>query len=219
MSQHAVPSQRAWVAAPFERILDAAGDLSLSALFLVTWITPGASLALPLSAALLTMLLEFIVVHSTGFMGSVALADGARAERARKVLGLGAFYTLFVGGFALGFQTWWPLFAFWGLTLNRSLGILFDPHPGRAQRLRIRKSWAGITMSYLAGVTLTTLVPMPELGISRAVVRAADLPASGLWVERPERVVAAGFLHFGMCGLSALVGHRWISDASIPRHE
>ena len=124
---------------------------------------------------------------------------------------------MFVGGFALGFGTWWPLIAFWGLTFNRSLGILFDPHPGRSQRLRIRKSWAAVTMSYPAAVFLTTLLPMPELGISAAVVGAADLPASRLWVEQTERLVAAGFLHFSMCGLSALVGHRWISDASIPR--
>jgi hypothetical protein len=219
MSEHAVSSEVAVEAAPLERILDAAGDLSLATLFLVTWIAPGASLALPLSVALLTMLLEFVVVHSTGFMGSVALADGPRAERARKVLGLGGFYTLFVGGFALGFGTWWPLIAFWGLTLNRSIAVLFDPHPGRAQRLRIRKSWAAITLSYLAAVFLTTFMPMPGLGITPDVVRAAELPASGLWVDQPERVVAAGFLHFLLSGVSALLGHRWISDASIPRQE
>ncbi len=188
----------------------------LAGLFLVTWIAPDASWALPLSAALLTMLLEFVVVHSAGFMGAAALGGGTRRKRVLSIVGLGAFYTLFVGGFALAFQTWWPLGAFWALTLNRSLSILFDPTPGPAQRMHIRKSWAAITMSYLAAVFFTTLVPMPELGIDGAVVADAGLSGGGLWVDHPERVVAAGFLHFSLCGVSAFFGHRWLPDSSIP---
>ena len=198
---------------------DGMGDLVLAGLFLLTWITPEASLALPLSAALMTMLLEFIVVHSTGFMGTAALADEAASKRVLSILGLGVFYTLFVGGFALAFETWWPLAAFWALTLNRSLSILFDPSPGLAQRMLARKSWAAITISYLTAVFFTTLVPMPELGIDSGVVAAAHLPASGLWVDQPERVVAAGFLHFTICAISAFFGHRWIPDSSIPREK
>jgi hypothetical protein len=196
---------------------DAAGDLFLATLFLVTWLAPGSSLALPIATALLTMLLEFIVVHSTGFMGTATLAKETRARRAKAIVGLGVFYSLFVAGFALAFQTWWPLVAFWGLTLNRSLGVMLDPGPTAAHALRIRKSWAAVTMAYLAAVFVTTLLPVPAFGIDRTVVSAAALPASGLWVEQPHRVVAAGFLHFGLCGLSALFAHRWISDRAIPR--
>lgn len=202
---------------PLARVLDASGDLALAGLFLLTWLTPGASLALPLSVALLTMLLEFIVVHSTGFMGAATLEKGSRAARAKVILGFGAFYTLFVGGFALAFGTWWPLIAFWALTLNRSLGVLFDRAPSEEQALRIRKGWAAITMSYLFAVTFTTLLPMPDLGIDAAARVAADLPSSGLWVREPQRVVAAGVLHFGASAVSSLFGHRWISDSSIPR--
>lgn len=202
--------------AVLSRILDASGDLTLAALFLLTWLTPGASLALPLSAALLTMLLEFIVVHSTGFMGAATLGQGSRAARVKVILGFGALYTLFVGGFALSFGTWWPLIAFWGLTLNRSLGVLFDRARSEEQALRMRKGWAAITMSYLFAVMFTTLVPMPELGIDAAARAAADLPSSGLWVREPQRVVAAGVLHFAACAASSFLGHRWISDSSIP---
>jgi hypothetical protein len=88
--------------------------------------------------------------------------------------------------------------------------------PTQAQELRIRKGWAAATMSYLAVVMLTTLLPVPELGIDGAVVAAAELPGGGLWVSQPQRVVAAGFLHFALCGVSEFVGHRWISDRSIP---
>ncbi len=220
MSDRRLPADRPGATSSDHGLLaalgDGMGDLVVAGLFLVTWVAPEASLALPLSAALLTMLLEFIVVHSTGFMGNAALGRGSRRKRVLSILGLGGFYTLFVGGFALAFRTWWPLAAFWALTLNRSLSILFDPSPGPAQRMHIRKSWAAITMSYLAAVFFTTLVPMPRLGIDSAAVAAAGLSGSGLWVEHPERVVAAGFLHFSMCGVSAFLGHRWLPDSSIP---
>lgn len=197
-------------------IVDAAGDLVLAGVFLVTWLAPDAPLALPLGVALLTMLLEFIVVHSTAFMGSVAMGEGTPATRARSVLALGGFYTLFVVGFALAFQTWWPLVSFWVLTINRSLGILFDTTTSGRQALHIRKGWAAVTMSYLLAVGATTVLPVPAFGIDRAVVAAAELPSSGLWVSEPYRVVAAGFLHFLLSGLSALFGHRWITDNSVP---
>ena len=74
-----------------------------------------------------------------------------------------------------------------------------------------------MTMSYLVAVGLTTVVPMPSLGIDRAVIAAAEIPGDGLWVDQPWRVVAAGFVHFSLCGLSELTGHAWISDRSVPR--
>lgn len=198
-------------------VVDAAGDLGLAALFLVSWLAPGDALALPLQVLLLTMLLEFIVVHSTGFMGMAALAPGSSSRRAQIILGLGLLYTLFVGGFAYGFRTWSPLIAFWGLTLNRSLGVLLTSPPAGREELQMRKGWAAVTMTYLLAVGVTTVFPVPSFGITRAVVSAADLPSSGLWVSEPYRVAAAGVLHFGLSGLSALWGHRWISDRSIPR--
>lgn len=197
-------------------VVDAAGDLLLAGAFLTTWLAPAAQWALPLSGAVLMILLEFVVVHSTGFMGSAALDRGARAGRIKVLLGLGLFYTLFVAGFALAFRTWWPLAAFWTLTLNRSLGVILDPEPTTHQVLHLRKGWAAVTMSYLFAVMVTTVLPVPAFALDRAVVTEAALPSSGLWVSDPHRAVAAGFLHFAICGLSALFGHRWISDRSIP---
>lgn len=126
---------------PLANVGSAAGDLLLAGLFLVTWIAPESQFALPLRAAMLTMLLEFVVVHSTAFMGNVALRTDSRHRRATAIVGLGGFYTLFVGGFALAFRTWQPLMSFWGLTLNRSLGVLLDPAPTERQELRIRKGY------------------------------------------------------------------------------
>jgi hypothetical protein len=202
---------------PLANLGDASGDLVLAGALLLTWIAPDAAWAVPLRLAMLTMLLEFIVLHSTAFMGTVAYGRETRGKRALAILALGGFYTLFVAGFALAFEMWQPLLAFWLLTLNRSLGVLFHPAPSAEQELRIRKGWAATTMAYLAAVGLTTLLPVPALGIEPSVVAAAELPASGLWVDEPQRVVAAGVVHFSLSGASALFDHRWISDRSIPR--
>jgi hypothetical protein len=201
---------------PLPAVLSALPDLGLAGVFLATWIAPRWLGVDRIGHLLLVMLLEFIVVHSAGFMGVAALADHPRFSRATSILGLGAFYTLFVGGFALGFKTWWPLVAFWGLTLNRLLSVIIGPRPkGEAERI-VRAGWAVGAMAYLGAVFLTTPFPVPRLGVTRAVVEAAHLPGSGLWIDEPHRVLAAGFLYFLIVGISEVFDHRWIKASSLP---
>jgi hypothetical protein len=197
-------------------IVAALPDFGLSAVFLGTWIAPRLLGVDRIGHLLLLMLLEFIVVHSAGFMGVAALTDNPKRPRAKAILGLGAFYTLFVGGFALGFRTWWPLVAFWGLTLNRLLSAIVGPPPrGEAERI-VRAGWAVGAMAYLGAVFLTTPLPVPRLGVTKAVVAAAHLPGSGLWIDEPYRVLAAGFLYFLAIGISELYEHRWIPASTLP---
>jgi len=184
--------------------------------FLGTWIAPRWLGIDRIGHLLLVMLLEFIVVHSAGFMGMAVFADDPKWSRAKSILGLGALYTLFVGGFALGFRTWWPLVAFWGLTLNRLLSVIIGPPPrGEAERI-VRAGWAVGAMAYLGAVSLTTPFPVPSLGVTRAVVDAAHLPGSGLWIDEPYRVLAAGFLYFLIVGVSEMFDHRWIKASTLP---
>lgn len=71
-------------------------------------------------------------------------------------------------------------------------------------------------MFYLAFVFVTTLLPMPKLGITPAVVDAQDLPGSGLWIDEPHRVIAFGFLYFSTWGISELYAHRWAAADQQP---
>ena len=50
-------------------MLAAAPDIGLAAVFLIVWLAPEAAPAGTLTWLLLVMLLEFIIVHSSGFMG------------------------------------------------------------------------------------------------------------------------------------------------------
>jgi len=200
-------------------LIAALPDFGLAGVFLATWIAPDLLGVQRIGHLMLVMLLEFIVVHSAAFMGSAAIGAATPIERTKRVVGLGLFYTMFVGGFAAAFRTWWPIVAFWGLTLNRLLGMLVGQAPSEKAKLFMQQSWAVGAMAYLAAVFATTFLPVPELGITAAVRAAADLPGSGLWISEPQRVLAAGFLYFAALGLSELVDHRWLPKGTTPRQQ
>jgi hypothetical protein len=199
----------------------ASPNLLLAGLFLVTWIWPTAAGDHMVSYCLLLMLLEFIVVHSSAFMGSVVVGKADSAGRVKAVLGLGLFYSLFVLGFALAFKSWWPLLSFWGLTLNRLLGVIFGVAPTGREKEFMQRGWGIAVLFYVGFAFVTTFLPMPRLGLTPDVVSAQNLRGSGLWISEPWRVIAFGFLYFLASGVSELFAHRWLpqsaaADAPIP---
>jgi len=186
-------------------------DLALGIVYLVAWVAPQAFGVNIVPYLMLTMLLEFIIIHSSAFMGNVAIGNASKPAKLKLMIGLGAFYTLFVAGFAAGFKTWWPLASFWGLMLNRMLGQLLGQAPDGEEKAFLQRGWAVSVMCYLLGVFVTTLAPIPRLGLVGAF--RDGLPGSGLWVSQPQRVVAFGFIYFTLVGLSELAGHRWLPAA------
>jgi hypothetical protein len=195
-----------------QNLFSAIPDLALAGTYLLTWLAPTTLGDRVIGSLMLVMLLEFINVHSAAIMGNALVAPGAPRGKVVAVVGLGSFYTLFVGAFALAFQRWWPLVAFWGLTLNRLTPVLFGQAPRGKEKQFVQRSWAVGAMLYLAGVFPTTIAPVPRFGITEEVVRAQDLPGSGLWIDEPWRVIAFGFLYFTGWGISELYAHRWLPE-------
>lgn len=190
-------------------------DIALSAVFLLTWVAPGTMLRGTITYLMLLMLLEFIIVHSSAFMGSVMLGDLPRTRKATTLVGIGGFYTLFVGAFSLAFKTWWPLWSFWGLTVNRLLSVLIGQAPDGERRILLQKNWAVSAVSYLVLCFVTVLLPLPRLGLTADVVSRESLPGSGLWVDQPHRVIAFGFLYFLAVGISELFAHGWLPTSGL----
>lgn len=184
------------------------GDAALAGAYLITWLAPHSAWARPIGTLMLLMMMEFIIIHSSAFMGKVWTEGAGLARRTRSMFGFGLFYLLMVAGFAAGFGAWWPVGAFTLLMVNRWLSMVFDPEPSAETRRRVERGWAVATGLYLAGAFATTLLPVPRFGIDDAARLAADLPGSGLWISQPHRVIAFGFVYFG---LTALVEarHRW----------
>lgn len=168
-------------------------------IYMYAWLNPLGHPALGRNL-LLVMLIEFIVVHSAGFLGGVAYSDKPKADRMKGLLFFAVIYFLFVAGFAAGFQAWWPIFWFVWLILSKMIVVITqDDAPARAESLQ--NGWAFAAGAYLIAVMLTTILPVPRLGIDLAAKAAWDLPGSGLWISQPQRVIAAGFLYFGATAL------------------
>jgi hypothetical protein len=199
----AMPDPRSWTA----RLASALPDLALSAGCAVTWARPDLVAPWVPRWILLTMLLEFIVVHSSGFMGVFAFGRQSKREVILATLGLGALYSLFAAGFSLGFHTWWPFTSFWLLTLNRLTGSLLyrDPDDDGSAQGMFMAGWALSSLCYLLGVTYTSAADLPRLGFDARVVASLHLEGGGLWVDEPWRVVAFGAVYFGVIGLLELL--------------
>ena len=191
-------------------LLSAAPDVALGLAFLSTWLFPRALGIDMLNYALLTMLLEFIVVHSAGFMGVVILQNAPKSRKAMHILGLGLMYTTFVAAFAFAFSTWWPLVAFWSLTLNRLTGIFTAPEG--EERRRIESGWATGALFYLLWVFVTVILPLPRLGLTEAVIAEAQIPGEGLWVEKPQKVIVAGMGYFFSQAWAELHAANWFKS-------
>jgi hypothetical protein len=189
--------------------LSALPDLGFAGVFLITWLQPSTFGPLMVKWLLVVMLVEFIIIHSAAFMGVVAFGPGGRAGRSARIVGLGAFYTLFAGAMSLVFRSWWPIGAFWGQTLNRLLGVILGQAQDADQKALVMSGWAAAVAFYLLGCFATILLPIPRLGITPAVVAAQHIPGGGLWVEHPEKVIAFGVVYFGLTAWSELRAHRW----------
>ena len=192
---------------PIGRAVAALPDALSCAVFLLVWTSPGMLGAVWVKNLMVTMLLEFLTVHSGGFIGTtLANPDASRLLKTKVVLGFGSFYLLFAGAFSLAFDAWWPLAVFAWLLLAKLAIVWLAPVPTAQEQQRQTMFTAASVGGYVIGVFLTTLLPVPQLGIDDAVAEAAAIPGSGLWVDEPHRVVAFGALYFGFM---AWVKWRW----------
>ena len=189
--------------------LSALPDIGFAAVFLITWLRPSTFGPFMVKWLLVVMLVEFIIIHSAAFMGVVAFGPGGRAGRGARIVGLGAFYTLFAGAMSWVFRSWWPITAFWGQTLNRLLGVILGQAPSADQKAFVMSGWAAAVVFYLLGCFATIALPVPRLGITPAVVAAQKIPGGGLWVDHPEKVIAFGVVYFGLTAWSELRSHQW----------
>lgn len=199
--------------------VQAAPDLGLAAVFLVTWIRPNALGQTMVKHLVLVMLVEFLVIHSAGFMSGAALGAASRPKRLLAILGLALFYSMFTGAFSLAFHTSWPFISFWVLVANRMLGVIVSPVEDLKGANVVMAGWALNVLAYLGCCFLTVMVPMPRFGISAEVVAAQHFSGGGLWIDQPQTAVAFGFFYFLVVGLGEIGMVRWLSNRERRRSE
>ncbi len=192
----------AWAALP---------DGITAAGFALVWLFPFALDAHSVKTAMMVMVLEFFMIHATGFF--TAIGGSPRIARSRRMLalaGLTAFYLLMVGAFALGFGEWWPVLAFLWLAVGKAAWA-WGTRPGAGDDAMVMPmvAWAGSVVAYMFGVFLTLLAPLPRLGMTEAVQPRFGLEGGGVWIEEPHRVVAFGLVYFGLlCAAKLLLARR-----------
>ncbi|KAB2924103.1 MAG: hypothetical protein F9K22_07240 [Bacteroidetes bacterium] len=179
---------------PYSNIVSGLPDLMLGITFLVTWIDPYALGDDMVPFLSMVMLLEFIIIHSSGFMTAFALRGGDKKKTLLIMAGLGAFYMLFAGAFAASFNSWWPVIAFGGLLLNRMLSVITGQAPEGKETDFAMMQWASNVFFYLMSVFAAIMLPLPELGVTHE--QMAHLDMSGEFVDEPHRMMAWGFLYF-----------------------
>jgi hypothetical protein len=220
MNIKAAPSSEA-VAVPapiplLRRALMAAPDAATAALFLYGWLRPLGWHHDLVKNLILVILMEFLVVHSAGFLGMTLLNE--RSSRARKsvtLVGLSAFYMLFVVGFCLGMDAWWPVPVFLWLLGAKFVSVWFGPTTTEQDRVRMLSQWGMAVGFYLLAVFVGILVPLPRLGLTPAVVGQLGLPGGGEWIDRPHTALSAGFIYFSLLALMKF--RDWTLDVKNPQ--
>jgi hypothetical protein len=188
---------------PLGRLIAALPDALTCIAYAWTWLQPLRFDSGAVKTLMLVMLMEFLCVHSGGFLGVTVLSDGfTRLQKSFAILGLGCFYLMFATAFSLAFHAWWPVWTFVWLLGSRFALVWLSPVPRENEVGRQMSLWALSVAAYLAGVFLGVLLPIPELGITAQVMPALGLEGGGLWVEQPQTVIASGTFYFAVMAWS-----------------
>ena len=193
-------------------LLKALPELISAGILLALWLEPARFGADWFRSGVLTLLLEFFVIHASGFMAALMYDPETPArKRMLQVAGLGVFYLLFMSAFAWGFDAWWMLGAFAWLCFGKLQAIWTGAPPVERDRQIAMLSWALSVVVYLGAVGVTVSVDVPRLGVSDAVRDAAGFSGSskGLWEAEPWRALAGAVLYFTVMGLSRPLFARW----------
>ena len=188
------------------RIFASIPEFAIAGFFATAWLAPSAFGTNVFARCAQIMLMEFIIIHSSAFLGIAMTSPSRRIMRVLSVVGLGLLYSLFVGAFALEFQNVWLLVSFWILLLNRTLSIILGPTPNEGDLDFIMVGWATAFVCYLRYIFLTSLANIPRLGITAAAVATQPIPTGGIWADAPWRVTAFGTLYYSTMGIADLLG-------------
>jgi hypothetical protein len=186
--------------------------------FTLVWWRPLLFGALSVQTAMLTMLLEFFLVHGTGFFTVLSNArDLSPWKRTGAMLALSLFYFLMLTAFALSYHAFWPILAFAWLLVGKIAWVWSSARAGKRTStrdagaapgfgaggeitFRQMAAWAGSVVLFLIGAVVTSGMDVPRWGMTADVQPAfgLDMASEGLWESQPHRVVAFGVFYFAV---------------------
>lgn len=181
-------------------ILAAVPDLLTAAAFLLVWLRTDLAGPYWVATGVTTFLLEFFIVHASGFYAVLMYGEGTPARRSLQLGALSLFYFLMIGAFAWGLHAWWMVGAFFWLTLGKLLAV-WSPRGSRErgrQQMAAIIAWAASVACYLGAVGASVMVEWPAYGVTPEVIAAAGFSGHGDWEEMPWHALAGGAIYFGV---------------------
>lgn len=186
------------------RLFRAVPELASAALLFALWIEPQRFGVEWFRSGVLALLLEFFVIHASGFM-AITVTDPQATARVRtlRLAGWSAGYLAFVGAIAWGFEAWWMVGAFGWLCFSKLQAIWRNAPPTERDRTHAVVSWALSVVVYLGAIAITVASDVPMFGATAEMRDAAGFDASGgAWEAEPHRAIAGAVLYFAILGLS-----------------
>ena len=188
-----------------QRLVAALPDFVTSGIFLYAWVAPLHWRETLVADLMLVVLMEFVLINSAPFIGGVVLSSNVTPVKRYKVLaGFAAFYGLFIGSCALTFKVWWPVMAFAWLFAAKLASMFVGGQQSGREKQCITGYWSVSVGFFLLALSVTLLLPLPELGI-KLHGEAYGIPGRGEWVSHPHIVIAAGFLYFALLAATKLI--------------
>jgi hypothetical protein len=195
--------ERLRLAAVSAGVVALAPRFATAATYLAAWIVPQRIPPGLVNGLFIGMVLEFLLIHSYAFLNILGgAASGAKpVEKLRGalvVLGFGAFYLLMASVIGWATHSMTPVWTIVWLLGSRIFEVVVAGEPTSAVAQSRTASWMRHVWLYLTLAVLTAVVPLPRLGLTEEIVAGFALPGTGTWVEKPQSVLAFGFLYFGL---------------------
>ena len=192
-------------------------DLATATVCLLCWWQPRLLGADWIKPMLLTVLVEFLVIHSGVFMAVFGNAPRTRRLRTLAHLGLAAFYGLFVWLIARDYDAPW-LYPLFGWLWFSKLLVCWSAQPLHHPSLREQLiDWPMAAGSYLLSLVLGTLLFEAQRGgIDYRLIREAGLTGKPMFEQSPWALLASGAIYFTAMGLYRMRLWRWRRPAAPP---
>lgn len=142
--------------------------------------------------------MEFLILHSSAFIGQVAARQTQFHKKLKFFLGLFVLYICMGLGFALATDSPSLLVMLAVVMLSRFV-LALQGEEGVHPRVAL-----GVT-AYILMALGTILLPVPEWGITQEIVNQVyPGRGGGLWEREPERAIAGGACYFALMGIMEL---------------
>lgn len=158
---------------------------------------------------MIVLLVEFFLIHATGFLGFLALdKQGAPLQRYGILGGMVLLYFLIIWFISAMFDVWWPFIAFAWLLVGKAQ-LFFMPDSDRSSALmHLGFYWSACVVSFLGALFIALIANLPEYGLTPDVAAELGFGVNGGddMVSTPHKVIGAGAIYFSAMAFFKLLG-------------